>query len=84
MGEFIGYARCSTILRDLTAPREILPARGVPDDRIHLDKGYTTGKYTIPELVNVFLVGRAAVRRGLDRAPSRLDEKLEHVEARVA
>jgi hypothetical protein len=37
MGELIGYARCSTVLQDLTAQREALAALGVPDDRIYLD-----------------------------------------------
>ena len=30
MGELIGYARCSTVLQDLTAQREILASLGVP------------------------------------------------------
>jgi DNA invertase Pin-like site-specific DNA recombinase len=42
MGEFIGYARCSTVLQDLTAQREILISLGVPTDRIYLDKGLTS------------------------------------------
>jgi len=33
MGELIGYARCSTILQDLTAQRHALAAFGVPDER---------------------------------------------------
>ena len=37
-GELIGYARCSTVLQDLTAQRQALAALGVPDDRIYLDK----------------------------------------------
>ncbi len=41
MGELIGYARCSTVLQDLTAQRQTLAALGVPDDRIYLDKGLT-------------------------------------------
>ena len=41
MGELIGYARCSTVLQDLTAQRQALAALGVPDDRIYLDKGLT-------------------------------------------
>ncbi|HJY55677.1 MAG TPA: recombinase family protein, partial [Streptosporangiaceae bacterium] len=46
MGELIGYARCSTVLQDLTAQRQALAALGVPDDRIYLDKGLsgTTGR----------------------------------------
>jgi hypothetical protein len=34
MGELIGYARCSTVLQDLTAQRQALAALGVPDDRV--------------------------------------------------
>ncbi|MFI0453505.1 recombinase family protein [Actinomadura sp. 6N118] len=41
MGELIGYARCSTVLQDLTAQREILTSLGVGDERIYLDKGLT-------------------------------------------
>ena len=41
MGELIGYARCSTVLQDLTAQRQALAALGVPGDRIYLDKGLT-------------------------------------------
>jgi hypothetical protein len=41
VGELIGYARCSTVLQDITARREILTGRGVPDVRIYLDKGLT-------------------------------------------
>ena len=41
MGELIGYARCSTVLQDLTAQRQALASLGVPDDRIYLDKGLT-------------------------------------------
>lgn len=41
MGELIGYARCSTVLQDLTAQREILASLGVPVDRIYPDKGLT-------------------------------------------
>lgn len=41
VGELIGYARCSTVLQDLTAHREILVGCGVPGGRIYLDKGLT-------------------------------------------
>jgi len=41
VGELIGYARCSTVLQDLTAQREILTGLGVAEDRIYLDKGLT-------------------------------------------
>lgn len=53
MGELIGYARCSTVLQDLTAQRQALAALGVPDDRIYLDKGLT---------------GTSRARPGLDQA----------------
>src|ERR1700728_4436982 len=53
MGELIGYARCSTVLQDLTAQRQALIALGVPDDRIYLDKGLT---------------GTSRARAGLDQA----------------
>jgi hypothetical protein len=39
VGELTGYARCSTVLQDLTAQREILTGLGVAADRIHPDKG---------------------------------------------
>ncbi|MGW0586331.1 hypothetical protein [Streptosporangium sp. NPDC002607] len=41
MGELIGYARCSTVLQDLTIQRQALAGLGIPDDRIYLDKGLT-------------------------------------------
>jgi DNA invertase Pin-like site-specific DNA recombinase len=53
VGELIGYARCSTVLQDLTAQREILASLGVAPDRIYLDKGLT---------------GTARARPGLDQA----------------
>lgn len=55
MGELIGYARCSTVEQGPTAQRETLTVLGVPDDRIHLDKGLT---------------GTSRVRPGLDQAPA--------------
>ena len=33
VGELIGYARCSTVLQDLTAQGEILTGLGVPAPR---------------------------------------------------
>ncbi|HWM98570.1 MAG TPA: recombinase family protein, partial [Streptosporangiaceae bacterium] len=53
VSELIGYARCSTVLQDLTAQRQALAALGVPDDRIYLDKGLT---------------GTSRARPGLDQA----------------
>jgi DNA invertase Pin-like site-specific DNA recombinase len=52
-GEPIGYARCSTVLRDLTTQREILIGLDVSEDRIYLDKGLT---------------GTSRARPGLDQA----------------
>jgi DNA invertase Pin-like site-specific DNA recombinase len=60
MGELIGYARCSTVLQDLTAQREALAALGVPDDRIYLDKGLTGTSRARPGLAQAL----AAVRVG--------------------
>jgi hypothetical protein len=37
----IGYARCSTGTKDLTARRERLRELGVADERIYLDHGLT-------------------------------------------
>jgi DNA invertase Pin-like site-specific DNA recombinase len=50
MGEPIGYAKCSTVLQDLTAQRQALAALGVPDDRIYLDKGLTGSSRGLPGL----------------------------------
>src|ERR1700693_6022851 len=61
MGELIGYARCCTVLQDLTAQRQALAALGVPDDRIYLDKGLT---------------GTSRARPGLDLAPVRSGDTL--------
>src|ERR1700684_888475 len=73
MGELIGYARCSTVLQDLTAQRQALTALGVPDDRIYLDKGLTGTSRARPGLDQAL----AAVRSGdtlvlpkLDRPPA--------------
>ena len=53
MGELIGYARCSTVLQDLTAQREILALLGVPADRICLDEGLTDAARPGPGLEDV-------------------------------
>ena len=50
VGELVGYARCSTVLQDLTAQREILASLGVPQDRIYLDKGLTGTDRARPDL----------------------------------
>jgi hypothetical protein len=69
MGELIGYARCSTVLQDLTAQRQALAALGVPDDRIYLDKGLTGTSRARPDLDQAL----AAVRSGDTLAVPKLD-----------
>jgi DNA invertase Pin-like site-specific DNA recombinase len=69
MGELIGYARCSTVLQDLTAQRQALAALGVPDDRIYLDKGLTGTSRTRPGLDQAL----AAVRSGDTLVVPKLD-----------
>jgi Resolvase, N terminal domain len=68
-GELIGYARCSTVLQDLTAQRQALAALGVPDDRIYLDKGLTGTSRARPGLDQAL----AAVRTGDTLVVPRLD-----------
>ena len=65
-----GYARCSTVLQDLTAQRAALTARGVANERIYLDKGLSpalTGH--APGLDQAL----AAVRSGDTLVVSKLD-----------
>lgn len=69
MGELIGYARCSTVLQDLTAQREILTSLGVPADRIYLDKGLTGTNRARPGLDQAL----AAVRAGDTLVVPKLD-----------
>jgi DNA invertase Pin-like site-specific DNA recombinase len=69
VGERIGYARCSTVLLDLTAQREILASLGVADERIYLDKGLTGTSRTRPGLDQAL----AAVRAGDTPVVPRLD-----------
>ena len=69
MGELIGYARCSTVLQDLTAQRQALAALGVPDDRIYLDKGLTGTSRARPGLDQAL----AAVRTGDTLVVPKLD-----------
>ena len=69
MGELIGYARCSTVLQDLTAQREILASLGVVDERIYLDKGLTGTNRTRPGLDQAL----AAVRAGDTLVVPKLD-----------
>jgi DNA invertase Pin-like site-specific DNA recombinase len=69
MGQLIGYARCSTVLQDLTAQREALTALGVPDERIYLDKGFTGTNRARPGLDQAL----AAVRSGDTLVVPKLD-----------
>ncbi|MFC4005945.1 recombinase family protein [Nonomuraea purpurea] len=69
MGELIGYARCSTVLQDLTAQYEILASLGVADDRIYLDKGLTGTNRSRPGLDQAL----AAVRAGDTLVVPKLD-----------
>jgi hypothetical protein len=69
VGELIGYARCSTVLQDLTAQREILTGLGVADDRIYLDKGLTGTNRARPGLDQAL----AAVRSGDTLVVPKLD-----------
>jgi len=69
MGELVGYARCSTVLQDLTAQRGVLAALGVPDDRIYLDKGITGTSRARPGLDQAL----AAVRSGDTLVVPKLD-----------
>lgn len=69
MGELIGYARCSTVLQDLTTQTEILLGLGVPEDRIYLDKGLTGTNRERPGLDQAL----AAVRAGDTLVVPKLD-----------
>lgn len=69
MGELIGYARCSTVLQDLTAQREALVDLGVNPDRIYLDKGLTGTNRDRPGLDQAL----AAVRAGDTLVVPKLD-----------
>ena len=69
MGELIGYARCSTVLQDLTAQRESLAGLGVAEDRIYLDKGLTGTNRARPGLDQAL----AAVRAGDTLVVPKLD-----------
>ena len=69
MSELTGYARCSTVLQDLTAQREALAALGFPDDRIHVDKGLSGTSRARPRLDEAL----AAVRSGDTLVVPKLD-----------
>jgi DNA invertase Pin-like site-specific DNA recombinase len=65
----VGYARCSTVMQDLTAQKTALSALGVSEDRIYLDHGLTGTNRKRPELEKAL----AAVRAGDTLAVTKLD-----------
>jgi len=65
----VGYARCSTLMQDLTAQRAALAALGVPEDRIYLDHGFTGSSRKRPGLDQAL----AAVREGDTLITPKLD-----------
>jgi len=65
----VGYARCSTLMQDLTAQRTALQALGVPEDRIYLDHGFTGSSRKRPGLDQAL----AAVREGDTLITPKLD-----------
>jgi hypothetical protein len=46
--ELIGYPKCSTVLQDLAAKRQVLAAFGVQDDRVYLEEGRAAGPICSP------------------------------------
>ena len=69
MAEMIGYARCSTVLQDLTAQKETLASLGVPRERVYLDHGLTGASRARPGLDQAL----AAVRTGDTLVVPKLD-----------
>jgi DNA invertase Pin-like site-specific DNA recombinase len=65
----IGYARCSSDKQDLEANRRILLDRGVPEDRIYLDRAYSDTNRARPGLDQAL----AAVRPGDTLVVPKLD-----------
>jgi DNA invertase Pin-like site-specific DNA recombinase len=65
----VGYARCSTVMQDLTAQRGALAALGVTSDRIYLDHGFTGTNRNRPALGQAL----AAVRQGDTLITPKLD-----------
>ena len=65
----VGYARCSTVMQDLTAQRTALAALGAAEDRIYLDHGLTGANRNRPALAQAL----AAVREGDTLAVTKLD-----------
>jgi DNA invertase Pin-like site-specific DNA recombinase len=70
-----GYARCSTLLQDLTAQRQALAALGVPEDRIYTDEGLTGTNRDRPGLDQAL----AAVRSGETLVVPKLDRLARNV-----
>src|SRR5574340_3358 len=68
-GTLVGYARCSTDAQDLTAQRQRLRERGVAEDRIYLDHGFTGTNRARPGLDQAL----AAVREGDTLVVPKLD-----------
>jgi DNA invertase Pin-like site-specific DNA recombinase len=86
-GLLIGYARCSTVVQDLAAQRDILRGLGVPEKRIYLDHGMTGTKRNRPGLAQAL----AACREGdtfvvpkLDRLGRSLPDLREIADGLVA
>ena len=65
----VGYARCSTVLQDLTIQRTTLAGLGVPEERIYLDHGFTGSSRKRPGLDQAL----AAVRKGDTLITPKLD-----------
>ena len=59
VGLLIGYARVSTVERDLTVQREGLQALGVDPDRIYVDDGLTGANRARPGLREALAACRA-------------------------
>lgn len=65
----VGYARCSTVMQDLTAQKTALAALGVTEERIYLDHGLTGTNRKRPALDQAL----AAVRSGDTLITPKLD-----------
>lgn len=57
-GTMVGYARCSTDERDLTAQRQRLGELGVDAGRIYLDRGLTGTRRSRPALDQALAAAR--------------------------
>ena len=89
-GELISYARCSAVLQDLNAQREILTGLGVAADRIYLDKGLTALAAPGPAWIRPARPWRRRHPGGPQARPARplppdiLDEQEQEVDAPVS